>query len=68
MPKYCTDEQIIEAWEKLGTAKKVSDALDLDIRQVYFRRRKIEAQLGISLASRSTRNRAGPNIVKRIYS
>ena len=64
MPKYCTDEQIIEAWQKLGTAKKVSDALDLDIRQVYFRRRKIEARLGISLASRSTRNRAGPNIVK----
>jgi len=64
VPKYCTDEQIIEAWEKLGTAKKVSDALDLDIRQVYFRRRKIEARLGISLASRSTRNRAGPNIVK----
>ena len=64
MPKYCTDEQIIEAWEKLGTAKKVSDALEIDIRQIYFRRRKIEARLGIALASRSTRNRAGPNIIK----
>ena len=64
MPKYVTDEQIIEAWQKLGTAKKVSDALEIDIRQIYFRRRKIEARLGIALASRSTRNRAGPNIVK----
>ena len=64
MPKYVTDEQIIEAWQKLGTAKKVSDALEIDIRQIYFRRRKIEARLGIALASRSTRNRAGPNIIK----
>ena len=64
MPKYVTDEQIIEAWQKLGTAKKVSDALDIDIRQIYFRRRKIEATRGIALASRSTRNRAGPNIAK----
>lgn len=64
MPKYVTDEQIIEAWQKLGTAKKVSDALDIDVRQIYFRRRKIEAARGISLASRSTRNRGGPNIIK----
>lgn len=65
MPKYFDDEQIIEAWQKLGSAKLVSEALKMDIRQVYARRRSIETRLGIALWARNKKsNPSGPMVEK----
>ena len=62
MPKYVDDEQIIEAWKRFGSARKVADALKIDIRQVYFRRRTIEKKHGIAMPSTSSRPTKGPTI------
>jgi hypothetical protein len=65
VPKYVTDEQIIEAWKRFGSARKVSGVLKIDIRQIYARRRKIEEKHGIALAVANTaRNPSGPSIEK----
>jgi hypothetical protein len=62
VPKYVDDEQIIEAWKRFGSARKVADALKIDIRQVYFRRRTIEKKHGIAMPSTSSRPTKGPTI------
>lgn len=39
-----TDDQIIEAFQRLGSPSKVSQELDLDVSRVYARRKSIEAK------------------------
>ncbi len=63
MPKLLTDEQIIEAWTRFGSAAKVAKALKIDIRQIYARRRRIEEKHGIAMpATNISRNPVGPMI------
>ena len=45
-----TDEQLIEAFQRLGSPTKVSQELGLDVSRVYTRRRMIESK-GIKLPS-----------------
>ena len=49
MSKIATDDEFIAAWQRLGSARKVSGALGVSIRQVYSRRRAIETRHGIQL-------------------
>ena len=49
MPKYCSDEEFIAAWRRLGSAKKVATALKIAHRSVFIRRRDIETRYGIVL-------------------
>ena len=51
MPKYISDDEFIEAWRRLGSAKKVSKFFKMDLRSAYFRRRYIETKKGIALES-----------------
>lgn len=60
MPKLVDDQQIIEAWNRFGSARKVADALKIDIRQIYFRRRTIEARYGIALTAKGAKATGGP--------
>ena len=60
MPKLVDDQQIIEAWNRFGSARKVADALKIDIRQIYFRRRTIEARYGIALTAQNVKVTGGP--------
>jgi hypothetical protein len=65
VPKLLTDEQIIEAWTRFGSAAKVAKALKIDVRQIYARRRRIEEKHGIAMpATNISRNPAGPMIEK----
>ena len=49
MRKYNSDEEFIAAWQRLGSAKKVAEALKIAKRSVFMRRRDIEARYGIVL-------------------
>ena len=49
--KKCSDKEFIEAFKRLGSPQQVSDYFQVDIRQVYRRRNKIEAAMGIVLTS-----------------
>ena len=64
MPKLVDDQQIIEAWNRLGSARKVADALKIDIRQIYYRRRAIEARHGIALTAKDAKVTGGPSAEK----
>jgi hypothetical protein len=57
MPKPATtDKEFIEIWDKLKSAKKVSEELEVDIRNVYRRKKRIEERKGVSLET----TRQGP--------
>lgn len=47
----CSDEEFINIWNKLRSAKKVAVALNIAERNVQERRRRIEKRLGCSLLS-----------------
>lgn len=49
--KKATDEQFIDAWKRLKSPRAVANELGLAERNVYIRRREIEARLGIQLAA-----------------
>lgn len=49
MPKRFSDGEFIEAWKRLGSPQRVSEALGLDLRGVYARRKSIEERHGIIL-------------------
>lgn len=49
MPKRFSDEEFIAAWRRLGSPQRVADALRLDLRGVYARRKSIEERHGIVL-------------------
>lgn len=46
-----TDEQFIEAWHRLRSARAVAAELGMATRNVYLRRRELEDKLGIQLAA-----------------
>jgi hypothetical protein len=48
-PPKITDKEFIEIWDKLKSAKKVSEELEVDIRNVYRRKKRIEERKGVSL-------------------
>ena len=45
------DQDFIAAWQRLKEGEKVAKALGLSTRQVYYRRRNLEARYGIHLES-----------------
>ena len=51
-----TDKEFIEVWQRLKSAKKVSEELEVDIRNVYRRKKRIEERKGVSLET----TRQGP--------
>lgn len=65
MRKLSNDEEFIEAWQRLKSAKKVAQFFKMAVRAAYFRRRSIEARYGIALraknemTSNSKRSQAG---------
>jgi hypothetical protein len=64
MPKFCTDEEFIQAWHRLKSAKKVADHFGMGVRPVYSRRRTLEARHNISLQADS--EPTAPNSIKTI--
>lgn len=54
MPIKISDEDFIAAWQRMRSAKEVSKMIDLTLRQVLNRRRKVEAKYGIHLESDAT--------------
>lgn len=52
MPKRFSDEEFIDAWNRLGSPRAVSKALSLALRNVHQRRRSIEARYGIAIESK----------------
>ena len=44
-----TDKEFIEVWQRFKSAKKVSEELEVDIRNVYRRKKRIEERKGVSL-------------------
>jgi hypothetical protein len=52
MPKRYTDSEFIDAWQRLGTPRKVANALSLPVRSVHQRRRSLEAKYQIELVSK----------------
>jgi hypothetical protein len=55
-PPETTDKEFIEIWDKLKSAKKVSEELGVDIRNVHRRKKRIEERKGVSLET----TRQGP--------
>ena len=51
MSKLQSDEDFITCWKRFENPKKVSDFLKMSLRQVYSRRRNLEAKYGIQLRS-----------------
>jgi hypothetical protein len=49
-PVY-NDNEFIEIWNTHKSAKKMSDAIGMDVRQIYRRRKEIEDKSGIALTS-----------------
>lgn len=47
----CTDEEFIDLWNKCGSAAELSAILNLNVRNIQNRRRKIEKKFGIALLS-----------------
>lgn len=60
---YLTDEQWIESWNKLGSPEEFSKVNKIAIRNVYARRRNIEAKHGIQLPTFASQN---PAYLKKI--
>lgn len=52
----CSDEEFIEIWNKLKSAKKIADLLNVAERNVQARRRRIEKKLGYALLSNHPRS------------
>lgn len=46
-----TDEEVIESFRKHGSPKRVSEELNIDVANIYKRRTRIQAKLGITLPS-----------------
>lgn len=46
-----SDDEFIATWQRLKTGQKVASTLGINIRQVYYRRRSLEAKYGIQLDS-----------------
>jgi predicted phosphodiesterase len=44
-----TDEEFIELWRSLGSVKRLSERIGLDVRNVQTRRKRIEAKYGLKL-------------------
>jgi hypothetical protein len=57
----CTDEEFIEAWDKLKSAVAVSKALHISTRSVMARRRRLETVYGIALNSATFKNKNSPS-------
>jgi hypothetical protein len=52
MPKpVYSDDEFVEIWNTHQSAKKMSDAIGMDVRQILRRRKKIEDKSGIALTS-----------------
>lgn len=51
MPKTCTDDEFIAAWQKFGGAAAVAENLGLKVRGVYHRRAWLEKTRGINLVA-----------------
>lgn len=51
MPKYTSDDEFLELWERLKSPSKVAKYLKIDVRSVHTRRRTLEARYGIALRS-----------------
>lgn len=49
MTKKISDEDFIATWRRLGSPSMVSSTLNIDLRNVYARRKNIEAKYGIVL-------------------
>lgn len=52
--KKFTDEELIDAYHELKSATKIAKLFNVDVRQVYLRRRNVEAKLGIELKAEGT--------------
>jgi hypothetical protein len=51
--KLSNDDEFIEAWQRLKSAKKVAEFFGMSIRPAYLRRRAIEAKYGIALRAKN---------------
>jgi hypothetical protein len=49
MPIKVSDEEFISCWKRLGSPARISEALGIDVRQVYRRRAAIEEKHGFIL-------------------
>jgi len=49
MPLKVSDEEFISCWKRLGSPARVSEALGIDVRQIYRRRAAIEERYGLIL-------------------
>ena len=57
-----TDEEFIAAWKRYGSPQRVSEALNLELRGVYARRKTIEEKYGIILDSLDNRGSGRPKV------
>jgi len=60
MPKYTSDDEFIEAWNRLQSPSKVAKFFGMDSRSAHLRRRSMEAKYGITLEASFRQNQDGP--------
>ena len=59
MPKYTSDDEFLELWDRLKSPTKVAKYLNMDKRSVHLRRRALEARYGIALPVSLKHNNRG---------
>lgn len=59
MPRTATDEEFIDAWNRLKKPSAVAKFFEIDVRSVHYRRRTLEARYGVSLKSSHNQVLAG---------
>lgn len=59
MPVPCkiTDEELIKAFETIGSPAEIARMYDMDVCTLYKRRRQVEKKLGVSIESSSVQNK-----------
>jgi hypothetical protein len=66
MPLKVSDEEFISCWKRLGSPARISEALGIDVRQIYRRRAAIEERHGFILdAADEARSKRPRNHVDR---
>jgi hypothetical protein len=64
VPKKVSDEEFIDAWGRIGNPLQVARYLDIGPRNVFFRRRRIEAKYGIALPAKNPKSKGSPQTMK----
>jgi len=47
--KSCTEEEFVKAWERFNSPKEVADFLQINVRNVYARRRRLERTMAVKM-------------------